>query len=162
MQTIKVNRIVYLENTNPGHNKFYQMLMLNNGKMVCAYGKIGNIQGVTAYSERDWYKKLDEKKRKGYVLTQGGNSPEIILNKIGYTLGDSSVDPEKYLRVIKKINDLLANINDLIVKYPNDNKLSELYAGVSDTKNAVVKKQKFSKEQIKYLNELYKHLKEYY
>lgn len=59
---------IYLECTSNGSNKFYLMTpSADQSEFTASYGKIGSIGQTTKYSISQWYKKLNEKLRKGYV-----------------------------------------------------------------------------------------------
>lgn len=60
---------VYLENTKAGHRKFYQMISDGKGSWTATWGKIGTNGQSMVYNRRDWMVKLDEKVKKGYIIT---------------------------------------------------------------------------------------------
>lgn len=70
---------IRLENTNPGHSKYYEFEGIkNNGRFTvkAMYGRIGQAgqvsiiyDGVSSTeADLEFQKKLNEKKKKGYVL----------------------------------------------------------------------------------------------
>lgn len=57
---------IMLECTENGHNKFYEMTDLKNGRFLVRYGKIGSDGQVTEYEIQLWGEKYREKINKGY------------------------------------------------------------------------------------------------
>lgn len=71
--------IIRLENTNPGHSKFYEFQGIqSNGRFTvkATYGRIGQAGQVTVIydgisrteADKEFQKKLGEKTKKGYRL----------------------------------------------------------------------------------------------
>lgn len=79
--------IIRLENTNPGHNKFYEFQGIqSNGRFTvkATYGRIGQAGQVTMIydgisrieADKEFQKKLGEKTKKGYCLVGQSASKE--------------------------------------------------------------------------------------
>jgi predicted DNA-binding WGR domain protein len=74
------------ENTNPGHNKFYEFQGIqSNGRFTvkATYGRIGQAGQVTVIydgvsktdADKEFQKKMQEKVKKGYVLVAKNGTP---------------------------------------------------------------------------------------
>jgi predicted DNA-binding WGR domain protein len=74
------------ENTNPGHNKFYEFQGIqSNGRFTvkATYGRIGQAGQVTVIydgvsktdADKEFQKKMQEKVKKGYVLVAKNDTP---------------------------------------------------------------------------------------
>ena len=84
--------IIRLENTNPGHNKFYEFQGIQtNGRYTvkATYGRIGQAGQVTVIydgisrteADKEFHKKMQEKVKKGYTLVTKGIAPAPAQKK---------------------------------------------------------------------------------
>jgi len=65
----KIPGFVRLECTENGHNKYYEMQVLNKDRFRCTYGKIGSEGTMRDYDMVMWKEKYDEKIKKNYIET---------------------------------------------------------------------------------------------
>jgi len=146
----------YLENTTGNHNKFYEMEENPGGKtFTVKYGKIGNSPQTMQYNISDWFKKYDEKIKKGYVdLTHTKNPPKPTPVKPKFTTNKEH---------LKKVNQvyMLLNLNkdeiDGSHEYIRD--VGAIRTSIKDPKSMV--KGKLSKDDMIYLNDLWKKIKHF-
>lgn len=139
-------KVVYLENTQSGHSKFYRMTEISATEWEAEYGKIGNTPQKTKYSISQWHKKYNEKISKGYkelshISVTPKQTTDIILEKL-----------QMLLKILEDINQSLlapAVMNELRVK-------------IQKVKNLIYKHtnlDSLSKDELTELNEIYKHYK---
>ena len=100
-------KIVYLENTNDNHNKFYRMT--ENSKtgstssFTADWGKIGTSGQSKLYPMADWHKIYNNKINKGYVETKSETKEEKANNWIVI----------KFMKLYDLIDeDALANVDE--------------------------------------------------
>ena len=146
-------RYAYLENTTAGHNKFYEMIGDPTGKtFTVKYGRIGNSPQTTQYNMSDWYKKHDEKIKKGYVDLTHTKSPPTPKPKFVTNLVH-----------LEKVNQVYAILNlhkdkiDGSDEYIRD--VGAIRASLKDPKSII--KGKLSKEDMIWLNDIWKKIKHY-
>lgn len=53
--------------TQDNHNKYYDMICIDENTWQAKYGRVGASEQVRTYSMRDWNKKYNEKIKKGYI-----------------------------------------------------------------------------------------------
>ena len=170
MEKVKVIESVYLENTKNNHNKYYQMIRLNNGKLVTGHGKIGSIQGATVYPERQWHDLFNNKisSSKGYEVVSNVDTfalIEDILNKVGYTYTQKDgvmFDQVKYNSILNKLDSMNNEIIRLINKYPNSIYLKDMSGQILNIKHEVVNTKSFTVDQVNYLNKAWKRAQQEY
>lgn len=120
MESAKIIKTQYLELINDlkNHYKFYRVITLDNGKAVCAHGRIGVMNAaVDVYSEQKGQDKYREKIDKGYLdtieRTTNSGHKEFNVNKAGFAFEDEpEYDVEKYNDIVKKITKLMDQIAD--------------------------------------------------
>lgn len=61
------------------HSKFYHVWYSKEGQIVADYGRIGATHPtrIALYSESEAARKINEKKKKGYVLVPGSDYSEL-------------------------------------------------------------------------------------
>jgi len=146
-------RYAYLENTTGNHNKFYEMTERPGQIWTAKWGKIGTAGTTKDYPMSDWYKKQDEKEKKGYIVlttsspTSNPPEPEFEPNK-------------EHIAKVNKVYTVL-NVNkdeiDGSKEYIRD--VGALRKSLKDKKSLT--KGKLSKEDMVYLNDLWKKIKHY-
>lgn len=147
-------RYAYLENTTAGHNKFYEMIEDSGGKtFTVKYGRIGNSPQKMQYNIGDWYKKHDEKMKKGYIdLTHTKNPPSPPKPKFETN--------QEHLKKVNQVYTILNLHKDEIVggdEYIRD--VGAIRASLKDPKSII--KGKLSKEDMIWLNDIWKKIKHY-
>ncbi len=104
----------YLIMVTPGdnHNKYYKMVMNGGDSWTAEYGRVGASPQRKVYPISEWYKKYDEKIRKGYV-DQTDLKQELILNTFKED-GTSYKEIEE--RAIREIVERLRRMAKEVVK----------------------------------------------
>lgn len=142
---------LYFENTSGNHNKFYEMSENSGGQTFTAtWGKIGTAGVTKDYSMDEWYKKKDEKIKKGYIdVSYKGTppGPKYTLNK------------DHLKRVDKVLMLLTVHANDI---YGH----KELSRDVGAIRNALKDKKSpelgsLNKNDMTYLNDVWKKIRHY-
>ena len=148
-------KYVYLENTTPLHNKFYEMIENPGGATFTAkYGRIGNRPQQLRYPMTEWDRKYDEKLQKGYIdktymknKPKPNPKPKFIVNKEHLERVDT------VMLVLTKHSSEIMNSTELIrdvgavramLKDPNSKNEGELSA-----------------DDMIYLNDVWKKIKHY-
>lgn len=63
-----MNKFVHLLMiTQDNHNKYYDMICIDENTWQAKYGRVGASEQIRIYPMRDWNKKYNEKIRKGYI-----------------------------------------------------------------------------------------------
>jgi predicted DNA-binding WGR domain protein len=75
-----------MENTSPGHSKFYEMIQETEfGKIEARWGRIGKANlSSKLYFSSEWHQKLIEKRNKGYKVVTATQDEKIINNIIKF------------------------------------------------------------------------------
>jgi len=141
----------YLENTSGTHNKFYEMIENPGGKTFTAkYGRIGNAPQETSYSMSEWWKKKDEKIKKGYVdktNTKNPPKPKFVVD------GEHLERVNKVMLVLSAHSSMIANSAELI------RDVSAVRAMLKDPKSK--NKGKLEADDMIFLNDVWKKIKHY-
>jgi len=144
-------RYLYFENTNPGHNKFYEMTEAPSGNTFKSrWGKIGSSGTVKDYPIDQWYIIRDKKIAKGYDdVSHKGNppAPTIVVNKA-------------HLKKVDKLI-LLLTVNEEKIVGGKEliRDVSAIRKGLKDIKSGY--KGNLDAADMKYLNDVWKKVREY-
>ena len=138
----------YLENTTGGHNKFYEMKENPGSNTWTAnWGVIGKSAQSQTYNTDQWFKKYDEKIKKGYVDKTIKNPP-----KPKFTVNQEHLD---------KINKVLT----VLVAFENDiSDSKELIRDVVTVRKTLKDpkgKGNLDAEDMTYLNDVWKKIKHF-
>ena len=144
----------YLENTSGGHNKFYEMEENPGGKTwKASWGAIGKSSQTKDYPMSDWWKKHDEKLKKGYVdKTHLKNPPKP--KKPPFVVDKEHLERvNKVMLVLSAHSSMIANSAELI------RDVSAVRAMLKDPKSKG--KGKLEADDMIFLNDVWKKIKHY-
>jgi predicted DNA-binding WGR domain protein len=148
----KIWDVVYLENTEQGHNKFYLMEKTSLIYWEASYGKIGTPGVTMKYPMSVWHKKKNEKLKKGYV--DKTNSWKHISNT-------TNQSDEKVIinnTHLEKVNLILLFIKNFPTEFGQ--RSLQFLRDVNAVKESLLKSGELSKDEMKYLNEIWIKLSE--
>ena len=144
-------KYAYLENTTGGHNKFYEMTE-NPGSntWTAKWGAIGKSPSSQTYNMNVWYKKYDEKIKKGYVDKTHLKTPP----KPKFTVNQEHLDKVNKVLVL-----LTAHAHEVESGIELVRDVSIVRETLKDPKGPG--KGNLDADDMKYLNDVWKKIKHY-
>ena len=144
-------RYLYLENTQPGHNKFYEMTESGSlNSFTSRWGKIGSTGTTKEYPIDQWYVTRDNKLNKGYVdVSHKGTPPQPTIHVNGAHLQ----------KVDKLILLLHANVAEIVGGTELIRDVSAIRKGLRDVKSSY--KGNLDAADMRYLNDVWKKVRQY-
>ena len=92
--------------TADNHNKYYDMISIDENTWKAKYGRVGASEQVRTYSMRDWDKKYNEKIKKGYI-DRSDMVEDLIEVETKSPKSEYQIIPNKTVReIVEKLQSL--------------------------------------------------------